>query len=644
MPLPRWRPSWRPTFLALLTLALIALATTWWQRQLLASLRDYHAPGLTLVVQPVEAGSAARGETSPALASPPVAQQVVVIVISGLRADAARRLPTLASLAERGARGEIAPAAPVGLAATWGALLTGAGPEWSGAALLDTAGGAPHPLAAETLLGATRRAGLRAALYGQGSWASLFAGETVQGGAPTAYTIAAVADQATTQAARDALSRANVDLAVVGYGHVAQAAAAYGPASAEYDKAAQTADGQVQELLRGFDLRRSVVIVTGDRGLADVGGEDRGRVPFIMVGGGIRPGDFGRIPQTDLAPTAAALLGAGAPTLAQGTARGDMLQVADGVRAQITAADARQKLVVERALAEAYGTDRDRQVAADEIAGLPVVQTALALGNDAAGWRLAEPTVREAQRRIEALRQRTVTAEVDRRLLPFLMVLAALVVAAVWHISLARALMLAAAGVALLGPLNVLALTRPLCFVLPLAVAAAVTAGLITLWRRRDPRAMRLTVAGGVGGAALVLGTLAAPPDPTSLLTLSAAGRAVAWPAILALVWGGAAAVALTWWDETPAADEAAWLATVFSLSLAGLLVALLAFTWWQAGEAVLGFLPPVRYLAAEMLTLARLLAIALGGLLLPWLAAAASLAGTLRLDHVGQPAHESVI
>ncbi|MCW5880114.1 MAG: alkaline phosphatase family protein [Anaerolineae bacterium] len=643
MPLSRVQPAWRPTLLALLFLAGIALATTWWHRQLAASLRDYRAPGPTLAVRPLDRPGAAPGEGSAALTSPPVAQQVILIVASGLRADAARRLPTLADLAGRGARGEVMATEPGSLAATWGALLTGAPPEWSGAALADSPGSEAHPLAAVTLLAAARRAGLRAAIFGQGPWSSVLAGESIQGGAPTSYNVAAVADQATTQAAREALSRADVGLAVVGYGHVAQAAAAFGPRSAEYDRAAQTVDGQVQDLLRGLDLRRSVVIVTGDRGLTDAPeGEDAAHAPFVMLGGAVRSGDFGRMPQLDIAPTAAALLGLGPPMLAQGVARGDMLQTPDEVRALVAVADARQKLAVERAAAGAYGADRDRQVNADEIAGLPVVQTALALGNNAAGWRLAEPTVREAQRRLESIRERAVAENVDGRTLPFLALMAGLVVAAAWRATATRALMIGAALVALLGPLDALNVPRPTSFALPLAGAAAVAAGLVWLWRGHDSRAARLTVAGAVGLAALTLGAWITPSADLGTLAGWGSGlRGGAWPTLLALVWGGAAAVAVVWWrDEGDVAAQAAWLAAQFCLALVGLLAAELAFFWWQAGTTITGFLPPLSYVVGEMLTLTRLQTVAVGGLLLPWLAAAAALAGVLRWEEVGQPAH----
>lgn len=402
-------------------------------------------------------------------------------------------------------------------------------------------------------------------------------------------------------------------------------------------------DGQVQDLLRGLDLRRSVVIVTGDRGLTDAPeGEEGARAPFIMVGGAVRAGDFGRLPQLDIAPTAAALLGLGPPALAQGAARGDMLQTSDGVRALLSVADARQKLAVERAAVEVYGTEQNRQVNADEIAGLPVAQTALMLGNDAAGWRLAEPTVREAQRRLHAIRERTVAEKADGRTLPFLALVAGLVVVAAWRVTTARALMIGAAVVALLGPLDTLNAARPMAFALPLAVAVAVTACLVWLWRRHDPRAMRLTVAAAVGLAALSLGAWVTPTvDLGALADWGSALRGGLWATTLALVWGGAAAVAVVWWQgEGDVAASGAWLAAQFCLALVGLLAAELAFFWWQAGMTVTGFLPPLSYVVGEMWTLTRLQTVAVGGLLLPWLVAAAAVAGTLRWEDVGQPAH----
>lgn len=636
MPLLQIQSVWRPTVLAVVLLTAIALAAHTWQGRLMDSLRTYRPPGATLDVRPVEVTRApAGGEQSARLVTPPAVQQVILIVVSGLRTDTARRLPTLADLAGRGARGEVAVTPPGAQSAAWGALLTGAGPEWSGSPLLEPVSGAAHALSAETLFAAARRGGLRAGLFGKGPWGTLIPEEPAHAAiAPNSFSVAAIADQSTTEAARETLRRSTVDLTVVGYGHVAQAVATFGARSAEVERAAMAVDGQIEALLRDLDLRRALVIVTGDQGLADgrpTASDEPPRVPFIMVGGSVRAGDYGRIPQTDIAPTAALALGLSPPTLAQGAARGDMLKITDETRARLAVADAAQKLAVERALADVYGDERDRQTVADEIAGLPVTQTTLDLGNDAAGWRLAEPTVREAQRRIEALRRRTVTEGMDQRLAPLLIILGGLAFAAVWRATVSRLLMLGAAGIAFVEPLAAAGVSRAASTALLIAVALAIGLGVVTLWRHADPRAGRMTVAGALAVATLAVGALALPP-PSLAVHGVGGGMSVVLPVALTLVWGGAAALATAWWAEASSA-EAARLAAIFCLALIGLLAAQLAVLWWQVGAVVVGFLPELRWVAAESLTLARIQAVALGGVALPWLAAAAHMAGTMRLE-----------
>lgn len=635
---------WRPALLALLALAGVALGAGWALRALAASVQGYRPLPAVQTAHPVPLpGLSPAGEGATPFASPPTTPHVVLVVVSGLRPDTARRLPTLADLAQRGARAEVQVTPPTGARATWGTLLTGAAPALSGAPLLDPPLAAPQPLQADTLLLATRRAGLPAALFGRGPWESLLPDEKVQGVAPTAFSMAAGTDQATTAAALEAWRQGGVGLSIVNYRLVEMVGASFGAASPEYERAALTVDGQLAQLTKDLNLRRVVLVVTAERGLTDAGragGDEREvtTVPFVAVGVGVRPGEYGVVSQADLAPTLAAWLGIEPPQQAQGLTRGEMLQVPDATRAQRGLADAAQKLGLEGALAGALGTARDRQTVAEEAAGLPTIRTSMELGNDAGAWKLAEATAREAQRRLDALAARALDAQAMSRLLPCLLALAGLSLALVWRISLRRVVLLLVALAAWLLPLGGLAslVSTPTqggwAWAVLLAFAIAVSGALAYLWRTGDLRATRLSLL-GVMGLALLAWTLWRGPTALSLSDITTGGdivRLALGQAAQGLAWGLLAVLALAWATPegaTPA--EAATWAGEYALLLAGVLGAEAVILFWQVGLTLEGVLPALGLVLLQAQTLARLAAVGLGGLLLPWLAAVVHLAAT---------------
>lgn len=635
---------WRPALLALLALAGVALGAGWALRALAASVQTYHPLPAVQAARPVPLpNSTVGGEGVSPLVSPPTAPHVILVVVSGLRADTARRLPTLADLGQRGARAEVQVTPPTGLLATWGTLLTGAGPTLGGAPLLDHSLAASHPLQADTLLLATRRAGLPATLFGRGSWESLLPDEKVQGVAPTGFSMAAGTDQATTDAAREAWRQGGVGLSIVNYRLVELVGAAFGTDSPEYERAALTVDGQLAQLTKDLNLRRVVLVVTADRGLTDAGragGDEREvtTVPFVAVGVGVRLGEYGVVSQADIAPTLAAWLGIEPPTQAQGLTRGEMLQVPDGTRAQRGLADAAQKLGLEGALVGALGTARDRQTVAEELAGLPTIRTSMELGNDVGAWKLAEATARESQRRLAALEERALDAQAMRRLLPCLLALAGLCLAVVWRISLRRVVLLLAALAAWLLPLGGLVSFAPTPtwggwpWAVLLAFALAVGGGLAHLWRTSDSRATRLNLV-GVVGLALLAWTLWRGPTALSLSDITMGGdivRLALGQAAQGLAWGLLAVLALAWaTTEGATPTEVATWAGEYALLLAGVLTAEAAILVWQVGLTLAGVLPALGPLLLQAQTLARLAAVGLGGLLLPWLAALVHLAAT---------------
>ena len=146
-------------------------------------------------------------------------------------------------------------------------------------------------------------------------------------------------------------------------GAVDEAGHAFGAKSEEYVAATLQVDRELGAALAGLDLTKDTVIVTADHGHTDPGGhgglEDEVlEVPLIMAGAGIRPGAaLGEAYVTDVAPTAAALLGVPAPGHALGRTLVEALAIDAGARGLLLAADrerlARNQAVIDRARKEA---------------------------------------------------------------------------------------------------------------------------------------------------------------------------------------------------------------------------------------------------------------------------------------------------
>ena len=639
---------WRSVIIASLLLLITALGAWWSLRGLSASVRDYHPLSLSL---PLTGAAALPGERT-ARVSAPLAQSVVVVVVSGLRADALRRMPTLMGLTAKAAQADIIVEPLASGAATWGALLTGAQPELSGAPLLDAPQATPRPLTADTLFAAATRAGLSSGVFARGPWDSLMPDDLLRSNLiPTGFSQVAAADSAATDAVRDAVRRGTTDLIVLPYQHVAVAGATFGGDSLEYGRAAQTVDADIAALLKDVDLRRTAVVITADRGLTErvTLDTDTPRVPLLVLGPGVKPGAYGPFAQADIAPTVAAILGIPPPTQAQGITRVEVFDMPNATRAQRGIADAAQKMALASALAQSYGSARQRRQVADEMAGLRVMTTTAELGNDAGAWRLAEPTALLAQARAAEVRQAVLDEAADRRLLPALLWGAFLLAVGLWRVNLTRLAVMAAAAVAFvlqLGQLEAAATAFDLSVSvtqitrgIALALALGMGLGLWWLWSRRDERAGRMTLTTALAVATLAVATLALPRPLTltGFLMGAAIGRVVVLRVALALVWGMAVALTLAWWragDGEPhaiGAARAAGMMGQYAVALAAFLSLQLAATWFLVGPSIADFLPPPELVFLAGVTLAVLAVVGLGGLLAPWPTAVVYLAGVFR-------------
>lgn len=98
----------------------------------------------------------------------------------------------------------------------------------------------------------------------------------------------------------------------------------FGGASREYQAAANRIGRHIKKLHQALP-DDAILIITADHGQIDSGGHGGWeqvvcRVPLLILGKGIKPGDYGEANQTDLAPTVAVLAGLPLPPYSQGRA------------------------------------------------------------------------------------------------------------------------------------------------------------------------------------------------------------------------------------------------------------------------------------------------------------------------------------
>jgi hypothetical protein len=88
----------------------------------------------------------------------------------------------------------------------------------------------------------------------------------------------------------------------------------------------------IGEISSTLDLNRDTLFIASDHGQIDQGGHGGDEPvtlvePFILVGAGVKAGDYGNVNMVDVAPTLAVLLGANLPASCQGRTLEEMLDL-----------------------------------------------------------------------------------------------------------------------------------------------------------------------------------------------------------------------------------------------------------------------------------------------------------------------------
>jgi hypothetical protein len=269
---------------------------------------------------------------SPGPVTPPLTDEVVIVVVDGLRNDVARTLPTFQRVAEGGSFLTARTSQPSLSLPGWTLLTTGAPPEISGV----TTNWYEGPVRVDSLFTSGERAGITTAIAGHSAWEGLY-GAVVTEGWFGGQDDASSDEEVGRQAIR-IIRKLHPEILLVHLPDVDNTGHELGVGT-EYRAAAERADDVIGRILEeaGTD---ATVILTSDHGHIDAGGHGGPEdvvttTPLVVAGPGTVIGATGQVSQADVAPTVAALLGLSRPTHATGAVLEGLLDVSQAQRDKI---------------------------------------------------------------------------------------------------------------------------------------------------------------------------------------------------------------------------------------------------------------------------------------------------------------------
>ncbi len=361
--------------------------------------------------------SVLQGQPSLEGPSSPLVQQVVLIVISGLRYDASFRMPFLNSLRDLGLAAPCRGYFPSHTQTAWTTLVSGAGPEINDAPLQDLPAEELRFLTVDDLFTEAKRADLTTALVGLHWWKSLIPARLLDGSlfVPEA---GAEADDTVVDAALDLMDSLRPNFLLVHLTDVDRAARTFGANSPEYRAAVGRADSHAQEIAQHMSLTRHVLLVASDHGYLNSGGHGGGDgevlfTPFVMAGGRVIPAHYEQISQADIAPTISALLGLAVPSAAQGEILFDALLLDEAESTEKWVSWARQRVELADLYLESIGQEPLGEAAKGDA---EIAYSSLLVRNYGSARRLAEFAVRGADEEMISGRASRIRAEQQRRL------------------------------------------------------------------------------------------------------------------------------------------------------------------------------------------------------------------------------------
>jgi len=287
---------------------------------------------------------------------PAVTPRLVLVVLDGVRVDAAAGMPHLQALASRGSSGVAITELPSLSNPGRATLSTGAMPEVHGV----TNNGRYSPPPIDSIFSLAKKWNLPVTIYGSYFWQRAF-GESIEasrihsfekelGPTPNADQLVEWQERVCSKM-EPILSRVDSGLIVVGLTATDEAAHDFGGQSAEYLRLVATSDECLGSLVQALDTDDTTFVVIADhghiqrRGQGGHGGSELEVVstPLVFAGPGIARSSGWTARHLDVAPTISALLGLPVPVNNQGEILWQVLDLSEPHRATLDAHAAEQR-------------------------------------------------------------------------------------------------------------------------------------------------------------------------------------------------------------------------------------------------------------------------------------------------------------
>ena len=359
MKLPAWLTPNRQITLVLIFCLLLTLSGVAWGLAMYSALDNFRSP---LKDSPPQPGAALGSALT---------RRVVFVLIDALRLDTSQQadvMPALNRLRQQGASAVMHSGLPSYSEPGYTTLLTGAWPALNDAGLLNKNYANLWTWTQDDLFSAAHRSGLKTAVSGY-YW---FEKMIPQAAVNAHFYIPDGDEQADQQVMAAALPWLDQDFGLILI-HIDQVDNAGhhegGPRSPAWTAAARRADDLLAAIAARLDLSRDTLLVVSDHGQIDQGGHGGPEAvvvtePFVLAGAGIKPGSYGDIQMTDVAPTLAVLLGTNLPASAQGQPRQEMLNLPAAAQVGLAQAVKAQQAQ----LVESYTKAIGQPAAAEKIA------------------------------------------------------------------------------------------------------------------------------------------------------------------------------------------------------------------------------------------------------------------------------------
>jgi len=330
--------------------------------------------GATSLIDSLYAYRSPLREIAPQPAQPlgqPLTRRVVFVLIDGLRLDTSFRpdvMPYFNELRQDAAWATMHSQPPSYSETGYSVLFTGAWPDISDGPAVNLDYEAIPTWTQDNLFAAAERAGLQTAISGYYWFEKLAPQSAVQAGFYTPGEDK-VADRQVVDAALPWLESGDYQLVLIHLDQVDYAGHHEGgPIDERWNDAARRCDDHLREITAGLDFSQDTLLVVSDHGHIDRGGhggQDAVALlePFVLVGAGVKPGQYDDVYMVDVAPTLSVLLGFNLPASTQGRALTDMLLLSAEQLAAIQSADTVQKQQLTDTYVQAIGEDEGQSMA-----------------------------------------------------------------------------------------------------------------------------------------------------------------------------------------------------------------------------------------------------------------------------------------